>query len=63
MSSFLFRCPVTGLQVQGWLDDATKEKRRSFITVACTACSGSHFVNPVTGEVLGEEKDKDKDKD
>jgi len=58
MRPFLFRCPTTGLQVQGWAAEDATEKGDAFVTVACTACLQAHFVNVRTGKVLGEEKGK-----
>lgn len=60
MRPFVFRCPATGLQVQGFaaddmLDQGDRKDPDAFVTVACTACLGSHFVNAVTGRVLGDE--------
>jgi hypothetical protein len=52
---FLYRCPNTGLKVQGWVsDDPTKEE--AFQPVTCTACGRVHLVNPKTGKVAGPEK-------
>jgi hypothetical protein len=52
---FLYRCPHTGLKVQGWIsDDPTKEE--IFQPVTCTACGRVHLVNPRTGKVAGTEK-------
>jgi hypothetical protein len=55
MQTFMFRCPITGLQVQGWSDDDAKDEEDAFVTVACSACSGAHFVNARTGRALGDE--------
>lgn len=58
MRPFLFRCPATGLQVQGWAADDVSDQDGAFVTVACTACLQSHFVNVRTGEVLGADNDE-----
>ena len=49
---FLFRCPVTGLNVQGLTTDETetsagrKDQREM---VRCLACGGVHLVDPSRG--------------
>lgn len=54
MPTFLYRCPTTGLRVQGWIsDDPTEQDDDSFETVTCPACGRTHLVNPKTGKVLG----------
>jgi hypothetical protein len=51
---FLFRCPNTGFQVQGWAaDDGSEDDRATYEGVTCLACRGLHMVNPKTGAVLG----------
>src|SRR4029077_14103554 len=54
MALFTYRCPTTGLNVQGWLaDDASVNQGEVFETVACPACTRMHLVNRATGRVLG----------
>ena len=56
MGSFLFRCPHTGLKVQGWVaDDAATgvDENDSYEAVACTACTRTHLINPKNGKVVG----------
>lgn len=54
MPPFLYRCPVTGFKVQGWIaDDPTEDNDETFEPVNCTVCSQVHLVNPKTGKVLG----------
>jgi hypothetical protein len=54
MPTFLYRCPNTGLRVQGWIaDDSTKRDEDSFEAVTCPACGRVHLVNSKTGKVLG----------
>lgn len=54
MAPFLFRCPNTGLNVQGWVaDDPTGQDDENFEPVTCTICTRVHLVNPKTGKVLG----------
>jgi hypothetical protein len=55
MATFLYRCPNTGLKVQGWVaDDPTKDE--DFKPVTCTACARVHLVNPKSGKVAGTDK-------
>ena len=54
MAAFLYRCPNTALNVQGWVaDDPTEGKAETYEPVTCTACTQVHLVNPKTGKVLG----------
>ena len=57
MAPFLFRCPNTGLHVQGWVvaDDGSDEPGETYETVNCQACRQMHLVNPRTGRVMGSE--------
>jgi len=58
MAPLIFRCPSTGLNVQGWIaDDPTEGEAESYETVTCTACTRVHLVNPKTGRVLGVNED------
>jgi len=52
MPPFLYRCPNTGLNVQGFLaDDPTEDD--AFKPITCIVCTRVHLVNPKTGKVLG----------
>ncbi len=58
--TFLYRCPNTGLDVQGWTAEDLAEgdgDHLSYEQVKCAACHQVHFVNPKTGRGLaaGEE--------
>ena len=66
MSGFIYRCPVTGLNVQGWLSserpsgnewsigrDPSGPDDNTFETVVCPVCARIHLVNPKTGKTLG----------
>jgi hypothetical protein len=56
MPLVLYRCPRTGLNVQGFVaDDPTEGGGDNYVPVECLACSGIHLVNPATGKVLGED--------
>jgi hypothetical protein len=45
---FLYRCPVTGANVQGLTSDeaASGEEKSRLEMVECLACGGFHLVDP-----------------
>jgi hypothetical protein len=53
MRNFIFRCPVSGLSVQG--SDTGTESAPHYVAESCLACGGVHVVNPATGKLLSEE--------
>jgi hypothetical protein len=54
MLTFIYRCPVTGLKVQGWFGDGPPaDEGEVYEAVTCLACTRTHLVNPKTGRVLG----------
>jgi hypothetical protein len=55
MPTVLFRCPITGHNVQGWIPDDTgaDPPHQVFVSLRCGACGQMHAVNPATAEVLG----------
>jgi hypothetical protein len=55
MAPFLYRCPATGRQVQGFSATDLPEGSEEYEAVTCLACAQIHFVNPGTGKVLGGE--------
>jgi len=58
MPTFLYRCPNTGLNVQGWVaDDPTESGSEQFEPVTCLICTRVHLINPKTGKVLGEDEE------
>jgi hypothetical protein len=58
MPPFLYRCPNTGLNVQGFVaDDPTEGEAETYEPVTCLACTRVHLVNPRTGKVAGAEDD------
>ena len=58
MPPFLYRCPVTGFNVQGWVaDDPTEGEAETYEAVTCTACTQVHLVNAKTGKILGTDED------
>jgi len=54
MAAFIFRCPHTGRNVQGWVADDPDVEDDAYESVICSACTRLHLVNPKTGKVLGE---------
>ena len=53
MPPFLYRCPNTGDNVQGWAAEDPEDDDLMYIQVTCLACAQAHLVNPKTGKVLG----------
>jgi hypothetical protein len=55
MPTLIFRCPVTGHNVQGWIPDDMQPdpQQQVFVSLSCSACGRTHAVNPATAEVLG----------
>jgi hypothetical protein len=58
MLLFIYRCPLTGRNVQGFVaEEAAKAADdKTYESVNCTACSRLHLVNPKTGAVVGGER-------
>jgi hypothetical protein len=58
MATIIYRCPNTGLNVQGWFaDDPTRaDANDSYEAVLCTACTKLHLINPKTGRTLGDDR-------
>jgi hypothetical protein len=58
MSPFLYRCPITGLNVQSFAAEEIEDDSETFEAVPCTACGRVHLVDPKSGRVLGIEKEE-----
>jgi len=44
------------LNVQGFLaDDPTADRGEGYEAIKCAACTWTHWVNPKTGKVMGED--------
>jgi hypothetical protein len=43
MATFIFRCPNTGLKVQGWIADNPEKGEGFYEAVTCTACGNVHL--------------------
>jgi hypothetical protein len=50
MPAILYRCPNTGYQVQGWVEDDLVAADISYTAISCLACGRLHLVNPKTGK-------------
>jgi hypothetical protein len=57
MAPFLFRCPATGVMVQGWRadDGSAGDAEDSYVGIQCLACNRMHLVNPLKGQALGDD--------
>jgi len=54
MATFVYRCPNTGLNIQGWVaDDSSEDQTEQFEPVTCPMCTQVHMINLKTGKVLG----------
>lgn len=49
MRNFLYRCPVTMLNVQGTIATGDYEGQ-TYVTQSCLACGGFHLIDPLTGK-------------
>jgi hypothetical protein len=51
----VYRCPATGLNVQGFFaDEVPATEADSYESVTCTACTRVHLINRSTGKTLHE---------
>jgi hypothetical protein len=58
MPQLLFKCPRTAMNVQHWLDEPEPgDPHPSYASVVCNACTRIHFINSVTGKLLGGERE------
>jgi|SRR5690242_8659583 hypothetical protein len=55
MISFIYRCPKTGQEVHGRVADRLIDGE-TYELVTCTACGGTHLINPKTGRLLEQAK-------
>jgi hypothetical protein len=56
--TFTYRCPRTGLQVQGRIVADHATDCEIYEPVTCTACGRVHLVNRKSGKVLEETENK-----
>jgi hypothetical protein len=54
MAAFIYRCPVSGYNVQAFVADDPSKVENAFLPMTCTACTRVHLVNPKTGKELSE---------
>jgi len=53
---FIYRCPATGLKVQGlFADEVPTEKPNTYEPVTCLVCTRVHLVNRSTGKILDDD--------
>lgn len=55
MLTFIFRCPTTGLNVQGSIKK-TGDDIPSHVGQHCLACGGMHIVSPNDGRLLSDDR-------
>ena len=48
MLLFMYRCPITGREAQGFSADDVSEDHRVYEPVTCPVCHTAHHVNPTT---------------
>ena len=58
MPLFIYRCPTTRYQVQGFSADDVSIDTHNYETVVCPICKRTHLVNPATGAVLGDDHEQ-----
>ena len=53
-TTFVYRCPITGYNVQGFIADNPAEKNgHVYESLTCIVCKRIHLVDPKTGKVAG----------
>jgi len=61
MAHVTIRCPRTGQNAQVWLPEpAPTERADAYESVTCPSCARLHFLNKITGKLLGDKPDKSK---
>jgi hypothetical protein len=55
LTAFTYRCPTTGMNVQGWTAEPILQDpaKRTYDTTQCPACARIHLVDPASGTLLG----------
>jgi hypothetical protein len=56
-SPFIFKCPKTLQNVQGWLDDDDEAPENEYEGMPCPACMGLHLFDRKTGKMLGQDSE------
>jgi hypothetical protein len=54
---FVFRCPVTLQNIQGWMDHDENAPDDEYEPVSCPACARLHFFNRKTRKMLGHDSE------
>ena len=53
MVTSIYKCPITGLMVQGWFSEEDAQRHaKTYEGFTCPVCRQVHFVNLRTREVL-----------
>ena len=52
----IFRCPLTGMDVQTSLEKQERNPIRAYEAISCPACTRIHFINMTTGAVISQDK-------
>jgi len=53
---FLFRCPITGSEVQGFVAEETPSRDPdAYEPVTCLSCGRTHLVNLKSGKTAGDD--------
>jgi len=55
MANFVFKCPVTGFNVQHNWDNDPDVSENEYEAIACPACTRIHLVNRRSGKLLGQD--------
>jgi hypothetical protein len=55
MAYFVFRCPMTSMNVQHWSDEYDDVRENEYEGIICPACARLHFLNRKTGKLLGQD--------
>jgi hypothetical protein len=58
VSNIIFRCPITGMNVQHSISETTDIERDSIAAVACPACAGLHLLDLETGTLFAVTPDR-----
>jgi len=56
--AFVYRCPNTARNVQGFVAEELDDDVETYQAIECIACTRVHLVDPKTGKVLGGKNDK-----
>jgi len=57
MATFVYRCPNTNRNIQGWIAEEVTEHGDNYVAQQCLACRHVHYVKPANGKVLGADDD------